>query len=329
VLSCRVQSSSVLLGLPCILAPSYMSNITTDFVTTTKKIVGEVRSVLTSLHLIREDVKVIREQVVSNSNKQAADQQENHTSENQSEGLAGRGQILNVNESDGEEYQSEHQTRSYLHDLVDGLKKEARKPRFIVELMALAGLAFYTCETRRTNDLTQKALNIQSSQSRAFVQITLTNFMKDSFEDVQKAGSFFVELQNVGRSTATKVYGDMVVEFPLAMEEPSLNLKNGHSKLIQAPLYPGAPAVPAEVIFISDYGTVPEIPPTVIEQLKHGTRYAVISGRINYEDTYGEWWTQFCGWRHYMPTENPPRVIGFAAKKCIDFNTEGGTPKKQ
>ncbi len=30
-----------------------------------------------------------------------------------------------------------------------------------------------------------------------------------------------------------------------------------------------------------------------------------------------------------MPVSNPPHIIGFAASKCIDFNVEGGNPKKQ
>jgi hypothetical protein len=37
-------------------------------------------------------------------------------------------------------------------------KQEIRKARFWVEVGALMGLAFYVCETRRTNNLTQHAI---------------------------------------------------------------------------------------------------------------------------------------------------------------------------
>jgi hypothetical protein len=40
-------------------------------------------------------------------------------------------------------------------------------PRFVVELLALAGLVFYVCETRRTNNLTQEAL---SDERKHFIE---------------------------------------------------------------------------------------------------------------------------------------------------------------
>src|ERR1700722_18787699 len=52
-----------------------MSDITTDFVKVTKKIVAEVRGVLSALHLIREDIKLIREQVEARGGKQSSETQ--------------------------------------------------------------------------------------------------------------------------------------------------------------------------------------------------------------------------------------------------------------
>jgi hypothetical protein len=99
--------------------------------------------------------------------------------------------------------------------------------------------------------------------------------------------------------------------------------------MTHAPLFPSAPVGSINLPAIPDYGTLPGIPPEVIQQIKDGTRYAVIFGRIDYEDSFGQWWTQYCEWRHYMPPANPPHFVAFAARKCVDFNIEGGNPKQK
>jgi hypothetical protein len=291
-----------------------MGNITTDFIAATKKIHADVRAILTTLHLIQADVKVIAEKGISGPEEKPP------------EGPPGRSKALNVDESNGEQEEAGNATGHYFEDLISSFKKSSRTSKFWFELAALAIVVTYTCETKRTNDLTEKAVNLQFSLSRAFVQISGAMVSKSSLEDIQKTGSIVLELQNVGKSTASKVHGEFVVEFPLAKQEPSFNLNNNPTTFTHSPLYPGGPSNGIELIFVADYGTVPQIPSDVIQDLKGGTRYIVIFGRAEYEDSFGKWWTQFCTWRHFVPSTNPPRLLGFATSGCVDYNIDGGNP---
>jgi hypothetical protein len=45
-----------------------------------------------------------------------------------------------------------------LREFIKKFGTRLHDPRFVIELLALTGLAFYVCETKRTNDLTQQAL---------------------------------------------------------------------------------------------------------------------------------------------------------------------------
>jgi len=114
-----------------------MSTVTTDFITTTKKIVAEVRGVLTTLHLIREDVKSIRDQVASGNQPTPSNQQ-------QSDGVTGGSKLLNAHKPDGNTGDGEEDIQPYLSDLKQRFFKNLRKPRFIIEILAVAGGIAYT-----------------------------------------------------------------------------------------------------------------------------------------------------------------------------------------
>ena len=305
-----------------------MSNITTDFVTATKKIATEVRGVLTALHLIRDDVRVIRDQVVNEANKQSADQQTNQAEAQQADGIASRSEILNVHKANSKKENSTKKTTAYFEGLKTNLFKALRKPKFFIEIAALIGLTFYTCETHRTNNLTQQALNLQSSLSRAFVQITATALSKSTIEDVENDGVIIIELQNTGKSITSNVHGPFVVEFPLAQQEPILDLGKNPTNIFSPPIetlhlnLSGWYSWPSTALF-------QRFLPYIFEDLKLGNRYVVVFGRLEYEDPFGKWWTQFCIWRHFVPREEPPRLMSFNAKTCVDYNIAGGNPIKK
>jgi hypothetical protein len=122
-----------------------MSDITTDFITVTKKIVAEVRGVLTTLHVIREDVKIIRDQVVADSDKQSADQQANNPNAKQADGTP-LGAPTETNKRGGQKGDSQQKGESGLRGFVQRVKRSARKPKFWIELVALAGLVVYTAK---------------------------------------------------------------------------------------------------------------------------------------------------------------------------------------
>ena len=102
-------------------------NITTDFITATKKIHADVRSLLTTLHLIREDVKIIREQVVSPSDQQAPDQQTETSDQKEAKGISADSQILNVNQANSKKESSTQKAEPYLTEVKEGFKRQARK----------------------------------------------------------------------------------------------------------------------------------------------------------------------------------------------------------
>ena len=77
-----------------------------------------------------------------------------------------------MDETKCQEDQGTKQTESYLNDLRDGFKRCLRSPKFFVELLALIGLVLYTCETRRTNNLTENGLNNAKRSSADSTRLT-------------------------------------------------------------------------------------------------------------------------------------------------------------
>ena|ERR1700722_5897551 len=72
----------------------------------------------------------------------------------------------------------------YLEDVRNAFKKQLRKPKFFVEILALLGLAFYTLETHCTNSLTKSALEVSRSQ---FAQSQISS--KKQFDQAQSAAA--------------------------------------------------------------------------------------------------------------------------------------------
>ncbi len=141
-----------------------MGNITTDFIAATKKIHADVRAILITLRLIREDVKAISDQAVGEADSQASDQQKDHPEKEQSNRASIGSQVLNVNQSNGEQENPSKTTGSYLGDIYESFKRSFRTAKFFLELAALVVVIVYTCETKRTNDLTEASL--QTSKYR-------------------------------------------------------------------------------------------------------------------------------------------------------------------
>lgn len=71
-----------------------------------------------------------------------------------------------MDQSKPKETETTNQHQGFFPDLWTDVKTEFRRARFYVELGALIGLVFYVCETKRTNNLTQVALNTSKQQFR-------------------------------------------------------------------------------------------------------------------------------------------------------------------
>jgi len=94
-----------------------MSNITTDFIAATKKIHADVRAVLTTLHLIHEDIKIIRDQTVSESDEQTPQQYAGDPDAKQTEEPRAGARSLNVDQTNSKKDESAQETQSYFRDL--------------------------------------------------------------------------------------------------------------------------------------------------------------------------------------------------------------------
>jgi hypothetical protein len=124
-----------------------MSNITTDFINATKKIHADVRALLVTLRLVREDVKFIRDQGTAS----------NHTTEAAKEQPADHSVV-----SSGEQGKTHNARQQTLDEKRFGLEQDA----FKVGKWTLAVLALYTaltayqsCQAKRSADATVIAAN--------------------------------------------------------------------------------------------------------------------------------------------------------------------------
>ncbi|MGD1214761.1 MAG: hypothetical protein ABR861_07220 [Terriglobales bacterium] len=149
-----------------------MSDITTDFIKATNRILAKVAAILTHVEVIEGDVKSIREHSVEPSNKPATD---SHASDPDKQPntptSSGAGHVLNTDQAKGKKYSSGDKPESSLRRLVKRWEKQIQKPAFQIEVAAVIGLVFYTYQTCRTNDLTQKNLEFTRNSIAARVVI--------------------------------------------------------------------------------------------------------------------------------------------------------------
>jgi hypothetical protein len=189
-----------------------MSDITTDFIKATNKIYAKVAAILTNLQIIESDVKLIRDNSIKNAHEPEAQANARDSQGDPEATICVHGNTAKGRKANRDKNNGKDEDGNGFHRFKKRWKKSLRKPVVQLEIAALIGLALYTCETRRTNELTEKAVNLQFSLSRAFVQITGNDFLKNSFEDVQKAGQFYLEIQTSGNR-----------QLPKSMEILSLN----------------------------------------------------------------------------------------------------------
>jgi hypothetical protein len=94
-----------------------------------------------------------------------------------------------------------------LKQMLSRLWIELHSPKFVVEILALIGLVFYVCETRRTNNLTQQAVNLSKNQFRPWIDVpeSIQNAEPDggsSDNPFFASAIFTLPLRNLGQSPA-------------------------------------------------------------------------------------------------------------------------------
>jgi|ERR1035437_446862 hypothetical protein len=73
---------------------------------------------------------------------------------------------MNMDETNGEEEEGEQTTDNYFSGLKNDLLKRLRKVKFFIEVTALVVVIIYTRETKKTNHLTERALDANAIQFR-------------------------------------------------------------------------------------------------------------------------------------------------------------------
>jgi hypothetical protein len=303
-----------------------MSDITTDFITATKKILSKVATILTHIEVVEGDVKLIREQVVANADKPRTETQAQHSQEKN----PGSVPASDPDQTERQKQKGKEETGNSFYRFLNRWWEELRKPKFQVAVLTLVGLVAYTCETRRTNNLAEKTAAFQfsmtRSQQRAYMAITPSP-KAIKLEDFT-AQHLTVELKNVGRSAASKILYEFVLEFPKALEQPSFDYGKIHTIGTVGPLFPESDPTPVEVYTFDNQSHILLMTDELREELKSGKRYLAIFGIVKYEDIFGEWWTQMCGWKPF-PQLAAGESKQFNAPTCVAYNVEGGTPKAQ
>jgi hypothetical protein len=278
-----------------------MSDITTDFIKVTKKIHADVRAVLTTLHLIREDVKVIREHSGTNSDEDKATA--NHPNPDISPDISPSSPDQSkANESN---------------------QKPLDEKRFLVEKITLSVLAIYTALAGvQTCDI-KKGMHIDK---RAWIDLKGDIPDPTTLPD-NCAISTPVHISNTGRTPAWHVEGKVHTNVLPTDQSPDFTYQVGTmEEIIFGVILPNAPAIDfpfgprvSQQPSISHEGPAGQQMTWTTElkdAMRKGSRYVEVHGRITYRDAFGtEHWIQFC---RFIGSEN--FHFTKAANDCVEYN---------
>lgn len=226
-------------------------------------------------------------------------------------------------------------------DLVEGLREEyraanqeatAHNKRQLFWTITASGLLLLTaaftfwqgCSASRQSVYARKQFDFARDEQRSFLQVSIdmTDITAEKFNFVIP-----FSLENIGRSTASKISIHTAIETPKADEEPSFTY-TAHNGLISThvPVYPGGKDTENAYV-VGENGLPKQAAPELREELENAERYVVFFGRVDYEDRLGNWWIQFCGWRGLVKKDIPGAHA--LAGRCIDYSVDGGAPKPQ
>jgi hypothetical protein len=294
-----------------------MGDITTDFITATKKIHADVRAVLAALHLIREDVKVICEQSVEQADAQRHNQETEDSAKKQTQ------RVVTGSKADADPTHKEHANGNskvdrYFEEFEKNLWADLKKPKSYIELAALIFLILYTCETRRTNNLTKAALQTSKKQ---FTQSQST--LKEQFQNDQRPYVWplaidavpptvkqpvraFVYMANFGKTPAIREKsGSRIFINQNGLPDLMLRIDNWFAQLNENDVSdrsetivpPGIPPDPkkSEAFIVANSEPVLPTDEKAVEFLKTGFGSFAVVGSIIYQDTSGtHYWSDYC-----------------------------------
>ncbi|HVN92904.1 MAG TPA: hypothetical protein VMT38_04380 [Terracidiphilus sp.] len=201
--------------------------------------------------------------------------------------------------------------------------------RFVVEIVTAFLLAIYAgvtilmyCANMKAAKAAEDAANAAKSANtinRAATTIAnrawLTVTRNPPFPTLEKIDYlvFPWEIENTGKTPTGPVSIDVVVEIVNSGEEPSFNYSQGHVLQMFGTVFPNK-ALPFQAILFKSDQTPARLSPEDRKKLSKGKAYLATFGKINYSDSFGPHWTQFCEWDHFATP------ISVNALDCANYN---------
>jgi hypothetical protein len=291
-----------------------MSNITTDFITATKKIHADVRAILMALHLIGKDVKVIKEQ-------HNADPEHNISGEEHEGVRAPHSPKQKANTYEAKQYA--------LDKLRFGLEKKA----FHVGAWTIVILAIYTlltgyqsCQSKKAADAATRAL---IASNRSWIEIR----MPKNWEDAHSPEEGLVQLRaldelafnlsytNIGKFPLREILLEANVDIVDSITPVVFDYARAHQVETENVLFPGrADNIPAQDA-VRDFETV-KVTDDLRYDLIEGKKYLAIYVRGHFMDDFGIHWVQFCAALTFKKNQY------YSRKNCVDYNDTGDGERK-
>jgi hypothetical protein len=183
-----------------------------------------------------------------------------------------------------------------------------RNPGFIVEILALVGLFWYVCETRRTNDLTQKALANSKTQFDQAQSASWKQFITDQRPYLwitNDMGPFAMAPQSTGNTSGKLAYNFHIMNYG---RSPAINCKtegliifglNGESKISFQPLDSSRSNTivpPGRDIYQTAWSDNP-VESVLLTRIQTAgiIEHVTVAGYVEYSDTSGNMYSsEFC-----------------------------------
>lgn len=276
-----------------------MSDITLDFVKATKRILEKVATILTHIERVEGDVKSIRERIVDKGDAPAPDSQ---SSNPELDGLKAL-PATKPTKAKMDKEQRRDESEGFFQRQFSRWKRQIQKPRFQVGVLTLVFLIFYTCETKRTNDLTERAMNLDQ---RAWVGIVFPITMVDATKiEANVPFKFKIRFKNSGKTPALKIsYDPVIILQPTRAAYPDYDARKKDSKpfMEQMGIKESAVLSPGEETFVT-FPMQPENGQKVffnkdaVDSIEDYRMALFIVGMVTYRDIFTgtpEHHTKFC-----------------------------------
>jgi hypothetical protein len=134
-----------------------------------------------------------------------------------------------------------------------------------------------------------------------------------------------VTLTNIGKSVATDVHSDGILEIFGNLQTPSMNFPQAHSQSSSKVLYPQQDT--QFHITLDQISSPLSLTKDEYDKLMDGDDYFVVFTETTYRDQFGQHWSRMCNFAGaFDKSRSKSFVHGFAAKPCSDWNAVGDGP---